>query len=309
MKHLKNRKEFLSKEAINEVNVEDEDFGEDTKDEVKYEFGCIMLKVPRNEQWNSILESIDEADVYEDEDQPGRFGIETDPHVTVLYGTHDNEIDLEDIKQTIMNREGISLKMVDISIFENEDYDVLKFGVESEDLMKFNSDLTEKYPYTNEYDYHPHATIAYLKPGTGKKYTKTFEEEEQIEMDGLTEITYSRVIDGEKEKIKMDLPSGEESEEETTEESIKESAKGTIKKGDTVNVKMYLLQGAPSYDVEAYNDSWFHEGAESFSFLQGGDMMMIAKKTDEGWICGEAPTKSNGSKLAMKDDKGTTLGR
>jgi hypothetical protein len=119
-----------------------------------------------------------------------------------------------------------------------------------------------------------------LKPGTGKKYTKTFEEEDQIEMDGLNEITYSRVIDGEKEKIKIDLPSAEESEEEITEESV-----GTIKKGDTVNVKMNLFIGTPSYDIEAYNDSWFHEGVEMFSFLQGGDMMMIAKKKEEGWIC------------------------
>jgi 2'-5' RNA ligase len=296
VKHLKNRSEFLSKEAINEVNVEDEDFGEDTKDGVKYEFGCIMLKVPLNEQWNSVLESIDEADVYEDEDQPGRFGIETDPHVTVLYGTHDNEIDLEDIKKTILDREGIELKMIDISIFENDDYDVLKFGVESEDLMEFNSELTEKYPYTNDYDYHPHATIAYLKPGTGKKYTKVFEEDEQIEMEDLTEITYSRVIDGEKEKIKMNLPLEEsEDNEEENNESIsdilantpvpEEEGNGSIKKGDQVEVKMTLLKGAPLHTVTAANDSFIDEnGVEMFSFLEMGDIMMIAKKTEDGWI-------------------------
>ena len=279
MKNLKSRKEFLSKEAINEVNVEDEEFGEDTKDEVKFEYGCIMLKVPRNEEWNNVLESIDEKDVYEDEDQPGRFGIETDPHVTVLYGTHDNEIEMEDIKETILDREDIDLKMIDISIFENEDYDVLKFGVESEDLMEFNSNLTENYPYTNDYDYHPHATIAYLKPGTGKKYTKVFEEDDQIEMEGLNEITYSRVIEGEKEKIKIELPTEDDNDEESN-----ESIKGSIKKGDTVNVKMTLFKGTPIHDVEAKNDSWFREGVEMFSFLQGGDMMMIAKKIEDEWI-------------------------
>jgi len=279
VKNLKSRKEFLSKEAINEVNVEDEEFGEDTKDEVKFEYGCIMLKVPRNEEWNNVLESIDEKDVYEDEDQPGRFGIETDPHVTVLYGTHDNEIEMEDIKETILDREDIDLKMIDISIFENEDYDVLKFGVESEDLMEFNSNLTENYPYTNDYDYHPHATIAYLKPGTGKKYTKVFEEDDQIEMEGLNEITYSRVIEGEKEKIKIELPTEDDNDEESN-----ESIKGSIKKGDTVNVKMTLFKGTPIHDVEAKNDSWFREGVEMFSFLQGGDMMMIAKKIEDEWI-------------------------
>lgn len=299
MKHIKSRKAFLSKKAINEVNVNDEDFGEDTKDEVKYEFGCIMLKVPRNEKWNQILESIDEEDVYEDEEQPGRFGIESDTHITVLYGTHDSDIDLEEIKETILNRKGVNIKMVDISIFENDDYDVLKFGVESEDLMEFNSELREKYPYTNDYDYHPHATIAYLKPGTGKKYTKTFEEDEVIEITNLTEITYSRVVDGEKDKIKIELPSQElPSGDETTEESfvtgdyvnsegyknMRKQLETQVKKGEKVNVTLNFLEGKPVSEVTVHTDSWIHEGKEIFNFLFGGDMMMIAKKTEDGWI-------------------------
>jgi len=291
MKHIKNRNKFLSKAApINEVNVNDEDFGDDKKDDVKYEFGVIMLKVDRTDAWNQVIESIEEDDVYESEEEPGRFGVESDPHVTVLYGTHDNEIDKEDIEETIIDREPISLKVVDISMFENDDFDVLKFGIESEDLDKFNAEIKEKYPYTNSYDeYVPHATIAYLKSGTGKKYVKTFEEDEIMEMEGLNEITYSRVIEGEKEKIKLTIPAPVEDEEETTEESISdqvEENKGSIKKGDKIEVEMKLFVGSPSYEVPAEGDSWFHEGVEMFSFLQGGDMMMIAKNVEGKWISG-----------------------
>lgn len=59
-----------------------------------------------------------------------------------------------------------------------------------------------------------------------------------------------------------------------------------VKKGDKVNVKMMMYQGKPECVVEAYNDSWFNDklNTELFSFLQGGDMMMIAKWDGQRWI-------------------------
>jgi len=278
--------------SVNEVNVNDEDFGEDKKDEVKYSKGVIMLKLERNEEWNKILESIADEDVYESEEEPGRFGVESDPHVTVLYGTLDDKIDLEEMKEVILNRDPINLKLVDISMFENDDFDVLKFGIESEDLNKFNSDIREKFEYENDYDdYVPHATIAYLKSGTGKKYIKDFEEEGQIELEGLNEITYSRVIDEEKEKIKLTIPLPEETEEDKTEESnenisdfLANSDVPEISEGDKVDVEMKLMVGSPVVNVTAKNDSWINDGVEMFSFLQMGDMMMIAKKKGNVWI-------------------------
>lgn len=209
-------------ESVNELNVNDEDFGEDKKDDVAFDKGCVMLKVERTDAWNKILESIDEEDVYESEEEPNRFGVESDPHVTVLFGTHDSEIDKEEISKTITERDAISLKMVDISMFENEEFDVLKFGVESEDLVSFNKELTEKYPYSNDHDYTPHATIAYLKSGTGKKYIKEFTEEEVIEIEGLTEITYSRVEEDGKDKVKLSI-SPVEAEEEIEESVVNEN--------------------------------------------------------------------------------------
>jgi hypothetical protein len=60
----------------------------------------------------------------------------------------------------------------------------------------------------------------------------------------------------------------------------------TVKKGEQIEVVMELFQGKPSYKVTAYDDSFFNDHAqtESFSFLSGGDMMMIARWDGEKWV-------------------------
>lgn len=283
MKHLHNRRIFLSKKLrINELNISEEEFKKaDKKDDIKYSFGAIMLKVPRNDEWNNVLKEIDEEDVYYNEEAPGRFGVEKRTHITVLYGTHDSEIELEDIKETILNRNPINIKMTDISLFENENFDVLKFDIESEDLVKFNKELTDKYPHTNDHgEYHPHATIAYLKSGTGKKYIKKIEEDDQIILDDLVDITYSRVVEDKKEKISIKLKPIEE-----IEETLNTGSYTNVKKGDKVEVQMNLFKDKPSIEIEAYNDSFFNDDdIEMFSFIHGGDMMMLAKKKEGKWI-------------------------
>lgn len=49
-----------------------------------------------------------------------------------------------------------------------------------------------------------------------------------------------------------------------------------VSKGQKINVKLTYLQGEPDSMVEAYNDSWETDGNHTFSFLFGGDMMMLA---------------------------------
>ena len=70
--------------------------------------------------------------------------------------------------------------------------------------------------------------------------------------------------------------------------SLNESQKPVpiVKKGEKVSVVMEFFEGKPSYNVSAYNDSFFNERTqtESFSFLMGGDMMMIAKWDGEKWV-------------------------
>ena len=132
--------------------------------ETKHDYGCAMLYFDFDgmQSFHDILEI---GDIYAKDGH----GIETQPHVTLLYGFH-NEVNPTDVLNLVQSYTFSHVKIHNVSLFENEEYDVLKFDAESEVLHNVNVEL-RKLPHTNLYStYHPHMTIAYLKPGTGKKY-------------------------------------------------------------------------------------------------------------------------------------------
>jgi hypothetical protein len=135
----------------------------------KYPYGCSMLYFDFPEM-KILHEKIKKDDIYSE----SGFGLETEPHVTLLYGLHDTVKD-EDVLS--VSSKGIqSLQLHNISLFENDKYDVLKFDANGKFLYDINRELT-KLPHTTDFpDYHPHCTIAYLKPGKGKEYVKLFAE-------------------------------------------------------------------------------------------------------------------------------------
>lgn len=121
------------------------------------------------EDFKELWEKIDEKDLYTDPDSDRSFGIEDEPHVTVLYGLTKDEP--KKMAEKLKDFGSIKLKLSKMSLFENEDYDVLKFDVESEDLHKLNNYIRKHFDYETDFpDYHPHATVAYLKKGKGKQY-------------------------------------------------------------------------------------------------------------------------------------------
>jgi hypothetical protein len=138
----------------------------------KHDFGCVMLNFNFPEI-NKIHDMIDPNDIYEDPSDSS-FGLETEPHVTILYGLHDKVSD-NDVKFTLKKFQFGPCRLDNPSIFKNPDYDVLKYNVTYATrggafLHKANKALKE-FPHTSNFpDYHPHMTIAYLKKGTGKKY-------------------------------------------------------------------------------------------------------------------------------------------
>ncbi len=136
-----------------------------------YDYGCSMIyfDFPKMSEIHSMIE---DEDVYSEEGD-STYGLETEPHATLLYGLHSNEID-DDVVMKASTKMGVpkELKLHNASCFNNDKYDVLKFDVDDDHLHKINGELT-KLPHTTSYpDYHPHSTIAYLKKGTGEKYTK-----------------------------------------------------------------------------------------------------------------------------------------
>ena len=61
----------------------------------------------------------------------------------------------------------------DITIFEQDEYDVVKFDIHSDKLKKLNDTMRFRFEYTNNHpDYHAHMTIAYVKKWLGAKYVK-----------------------------------------------------------------------------------------------------------------------------------------
>lgn len=165
-----------------------------------YRYGCVMLYLDVDEDKQKEIQSlVSEDDLYlGTEDDPG-YGREDEPHVTVLYGIHSDVPD-EDVEELIEKLVAPEIILKDISIFDNADkgFDVVKFDVENENLHKMN-EMFKTLPYTSDYpDYHPHATIAYVKAGEGEKYVKTLSDEEQIKIKP-NKIVYSKA-DGTKKE-------------------------------------------------------------------------------------------------------------
>ena len=139
------------------------------KEQVQTKYGCVMLyfDFPTIDQIHGV---INDEDVFQDPDDPS-FGLETEPHTTLLYGLHDG-VTKQNIKNILDKFTFDTFKISNASLFENENFDVLKFDVVGDGLYEANAELV-KYPNTQTYpDYHPHLTIAYLKPGKGKQYVK-----------------------------------------------------------------------------------------------------------------------------------------
>jgi 2'-5' RNA ligase len=139
-----------------------------------YEYGCAMIgfTFPALEE---IHKCIMEEDIFTKEGE-NSYGLEKEPHVTLLYGLHSDEIEDEVVKEICMSHKYDNITLENVSLFENKEYDVLKFDVKGNSLHECNEKLS-KLPHTTDYpNYHPHSTIAYLKSGTGKKYLETLKD-------------------------------------------------------------------------------------------------------------------------------------
>lgn len=151
--------------------------------------GCLMLyfDIPN---WKEYVEKIIDVEDLHDN------GFEYEPHCTILYGLKEYDGIVEDVEEYLPLYYDSLVMRSNITIFENLDFDVVKFDIESSDLVEFNSALRNSFDYTNEYVYQPHLTIAYVKKGCGVKYIKDME---KLELSPSNFI----YLDGKKKKINL----------------------------------------------------------------------------------------------------------
>ena len=138
-------------------------------------FGCLMASL-NIKNWKKLHTMIAPEDIYGTREEG--FGKETEPHVTILFGFDPQEKGtLERLKAELPIDGPIEVPLVKLSFFENKDFDVLKFDVESTDLAKLNAWCRENFKYQSDHpEYHAHVTLCYLKKGLGKKYARNMSE-------------------------------------------------------------------------------------------------------------------------------------
>lgn len=128
---------------------------------IAYNYSCLMAVI-EGDVADKILRFsslIPDSALYDD--GSGENGREDEPHITVKYGIHTSSE--EEISFAISEEGSVTAKLGRMSIFENEEFNVLKLEVESPDLHRLNDEVTNNVECTNTYPvYHPHVTIAYL---------------------------------------------------------------------------------------------------------------------------------------------------
>ena len=133
-------------------------------------YGCLMLYTDFP-KWPHYTSLIDPADIYTKDDD---YGIEKEPHITIIYGLHDDELDKKEFYQKIENTiKPVTVTVEQIGFFEikNEPYDVVKIDVPVTSQLKKYRDTFIKYPNTQTYpEYKPHMTLAYVKSGKAEQY-------------------------------------------------------------------------------------------------------------------------------------------
>lgn len=133
-------------------------------------------------------------------------GRETTAHVTVKYGLHGD--DPEAVRRALADQPPIRARLGKTSIFSSDEHDVVKIDVHSADLHALNRRIADALPHTDTHpEYRPHVTLAYTKPGAGKKYVGSSPlEGKTITLDHLTFSDRA----GNQTVIKLTGPRGQE---------------------------------------------------------------------------------------------------
>jgi SPP1 gp7 family putative phage head morphogenesis protein len=134
--------------------------------EPSHEYSCALFKLPGELAFEvrKLGDRIPSEDLAAD-------GKELDPHVTIKFGLHTNDVD--EVRQAVLGQAPVAIQLGKCSCFKAETYDVVKLEVESDALHALNKHVSESLKCTDTHPtYQPHVTIAYVKSGLGPYYAK-----------------------------------------------------------------------------------------------------------------------------------------
>ncbi|MHB1260325.1 MAG: 2'-5' RNA ligase family protein [Thermoplasmatota archaeon] len=152
------------------------------------EFSSTQVPLPAKyaDRIKALADQIPDEDLAED-------GREDEPHITVQYGIESD--DAEPLRQILSRQRPITVKVGDLSLFENDDADVVIAKIDGAGLHRVRDAIrtaTNDAPGDTRGDYKPHATIAYVKPGKGKATLARLRQQWATgDVFTLTEITFS----------------------------------------------------------------------------------------------------------------------
>lgn len=158
-----------------------------------------MLDYEQPKFIKEIQKTIPEDEIYfgetKEEKDSNMYGIEDECHITIAYGLL-NSVKFDDIKKYLFPLDEYKTILINISVFENKLFDVLKVDARCPKAAESNKLIQKDYDLHTEFkDFHPHMTIAYLKKGFADKYKKSILD--KIEDLKPYRFNYSYDIDGE----------------------------------------------------------------------------------------------------------------
>lgn len=122
----------------------------------------LQNKIPNNELYFGT----------DEEKKNNQYGFEKESHVT-LAPCLDSDVDINKLKELLLPLKEYKCILNNISIFENDNYDVLKADVKCPNMHKTYNKIKENFELHSAYkEYHPHMTIAYMQKGMADKYKK-----------------------------------------------------------------------------------------------------------------------------------------
>ena len=101
----------------------------------------------------SIISSIDPEDIFYGDENDDPKGIQENPHLTILYGLHD-DVTEDQVKSVFEGfTDDINIEVNGVGIFENDKFDVVKFNVNPDgSLQELHNKLSEVFA-TNTADH------------------------------------------------------------------------------------------------------------------------------------------------------------